>query len=134
MSATEPCYQTIRCRRTPPLWQRPPLRRHDAAAIHAVCAPSRLSSGRSRWGANATQALCLLWEIKSPKGSSNRTIENNLRGALRQSKNIIIDLRRVKIDEARAISQIKDKFIKIKTIKNIIIIKKNSTVSLDFSR
>ena len=76
----------------------------------------------------------LLWEIKSPKGSSNRTIENNLRCALRQSKNIIIDLRRIKIDETRAISQIKEKFRKIKTIKNILIIRKNSKISLDFSR
>jgi hypothetical protein len=76
----------------------------------------------------------LLWEIKSPKGSSSRTIENNLRCALKQSKNIIIDLRRIKIDETKAISQIKEKFIKIKTIKNIIIIKKNSTTFLDFSR
>ncbi len=76
----------------------------------------------------------LFWEIKSPKGSSSRTIENNLRCALKQSKNIIIDLRRIKIDEARAISQIKEKFIKIKTIKNIIIIKKNSTIFIDFSR
>ena len=60
----------------------------------------------------------LFWEIKSPKGSSSRTIENNLRCALRQSKNIIIDLRRIKIDETRAISQIKEKFVKIKKIKN----------------
>ncbi|MBO7611925.1 MAG: hypothetical protein J6T23_06935 [Elusimicrobia bacterium] len=76
----------------------------------------------------------LFWEIKSPKGSSSRTIENNLRCALRQSKNIIIDLRRIKIDETRAISQIKEKFVKIKKIKNIIIIKKNSTIFIDFSR
>ncbi|WP_372521037.1 hypothetical protein [Candidatus Ruminimicrobiellum ovillum] len=72
--------------------------------------------------------------MKSPKGSSSRTIENNLRCALKQSRNIIIDLRRIKIDETRAISQIKEKFIKIKTIKNIIIIKKNSTISIDFSK
>ena len=76
----------------------------------------------------------LLWEIKSPKGSSSRTIENNLRCALKQSKNIIIDLRRIQIDEIRAISQIKEKFTKIKTIKNIIIIKRNSNVYLDLSR
>ena len=76
----------------------------------------------------------LLWEIKSPKGSSSRTIENNLRCALRQSKNIIIDLRRIKIDETRAISQIKKQFDQSKSIKNIVIIKKNSKISLDFSR
>ncbi len=36
----------------------------------------------------------LNWEIKCPKGKSSRTIENNLRLALKQSPYIIIDLRR----------------------------------------
>lgn len=75
----------------------------------------------------------MFWEIKAPNGSSNRTIENNLRCALKQSKNIIIDLRRIKIDETKAINQIKEKFIKVKTIKKIIIIKKNSKI-LDMLR
>ena len=73
------------------------------------------------------------WEIKSPKGNSSRTIENNLRCALRQSKNIIIDLRRIKVDETRAIFQIKEKFKKIKIIKNILIVRKNSEI-LDIIR
>ncbi len=72
----------------------------------------------------------LLWEIKSPKGSSSRTIENNLRCALRQSKNIIIDLRRIKIDEARAISQIRKQFNQTKIIKDIIIIRKNCEIKV----
>lgn len=37
----------------------------------------------------------LRWEIKSPAGKSSRTLENNLRLALRQSPNIILDLRRM---------------------------------------
>ena len=37
----------------------------------------------------------LFWEIKSPTGRSSRTIENNLRLALRQSQNIVLDLRRM---------------------------------------
>lgn len=37
----------------------------------------------------------LRWEIKSPTGKSSRTIENNLRLALKQSSNIILDLRRM---------------------------------------
>ncbi|WP_372518495.1 hypothetical protein [Candidatus Ruminimicrobiellum ovillum] len=75
----------------------------------------------------------LLWEIKSPKGSSSRTIENNLRTALKQSKNIIIDLRRIKIDETKAISQIAKQFKYSKLIREIIIIKQNKEI-LDISR
>lgn len=75
----------------------------------------------------------LLWEIKSPKGSSSRTIENNLRTALKQSKNIIIDLRRIKIDETRAISQIMKQFKFSKLINRIILIKQNKEI-LDINR
>ncbi len=75
----------------------------------------------------------LLWEIKSPKGSSSRTIENNLRTALKQSKNIIIDLRRIKIDETKAISQIAKQFKYSKLIREIIIIKQNKEI-IDISR
>ncbi|MCA9344016.1 hypothetical protein KC947_03650 [Candidatus Saccharibacteria bacterium] len=46
------------------------------------------------------------WEIKSPKGGSKKTIENNLRLARRQSKHIVIDLRRSKLHQARAIARI----------------------------
>lgn len=75
----------------------------------------------------------MFWEIKSPKGSSSRTIENNLRTALKQSKNIIIDLRRIKIDETKAISQIAKQFKYSKLIRKIIIIKQNKEI-LDISR
>ena len=72
----------------------------------------------------------LLWEIKSPKGSSSRTIETNLRCASKQSANIIIDLRRIKIDEIRAFSQIKKEIKFRKIIKNIIVIRKNYEIKI----
>ncbi|MBQ3834282.1 MAG: hypothetical protein II816_02030 [Elusimicrobia bacterium] len=75
----------------------------------------------------------ILWEIKSPKGNSSRTIENNLRCALKQSKYIVIDLRRIKIDETKAIAQIKKQFVQSKIIKNIIIIRQNQEI-LDLKR
>lgn len=37
------------------------------------------------------------WEIKSPRGNSKKTIENNLRAARKQSRNIVLDLRRIKL-------------------------------------
>lgn len=49
----------------------------------------------------------ILWEIKSPKGSSSRTIENNIRLAIKQSKNIIIDLSRMKLPENKCVHEIR---------------------------
>lgn len=42
------------------------------------------------------EARGVRWEIKSPTGDSKKTIENNLRTARKQSKNIVIDLSRCK--------------------------------------
>ena len=47
----------------------------------------------------------LEWEMKSPKGKSSRTVENNVREALRQSNNIIIDLSRIKLPENKGIRE-----------------------------
>ena len=45
-------------------------------------------------------------EIKSPTGNSSRTIENNIRNALRQSDNIIIDLRRMHVNESKCLKEV----------------------------
>lgn len=37
------------------------------------------------------------WEIKSPLGNDKKTIENNLRAARKQSKNLIVDFSRMKL-------------------------------------
>ena len=47
------------------------------------------------------------WEIKSPLGNGKKTIENNLRAARKQSKNIIIDFGRMKLHQTKAIANIK---------------------------
>lgn len=47
------------------------------------------------------------WEIKSPLGNGKKTIENNLRAARKQSKNIIIDFSRMKLHQTKAIANIK---------------------------
>ena len=76
-----------------------------------------------------------IWEMKSPCGSSKRTIENNYRNAQKQSENIIFDLRRVKLDEKVVISQIKQRLLKQRNnkTKRTIIITKNKKI-LDFKR
>jgi hypothetical protein len=46
------------------------------------------------------------WELKSPIGDGKKTMENNLRGARKQSNCIIIDLRRCKMHQMKALSRI----------------------------
>lgn len=46
------------------------------------------------------------WEIKSPKGDGKKTIENNLRAARKQSLYLIVDLRRIKMYRAKALTRI----------------------------
>lgn len=71
----------------------------------------------------------LYWEIKSPTGKSSRTIENNLRTAIKQSPNIIMDLRRMdgRIPTKKLIKEIERRFNDAKIIKRIIIITRQET-------
>ncbi len=66
----------------------------------------------------------LRWEIKSPTGKSSRTIENNLRNALRQSPNIVLDLRRMdgRVPTDKLLGRIQQQFGLVKSIKRIIVI------------
>ncbi len=65
------------------------------------------------------------WEIKSPKGSSKRTIENNFRDAVKQSYSIIFDLRRVRIPEDQSIAKLRREFEARPKMQRLLIIKKN---------
>ena len=70
-----------------------------------------------------------IWELKSPLGNGKRTMSNNLRNASHQSKNIIIDLSRCKMNNLNAISRIND-FLKSGDahIKKLLIIDKSKKV------
>ena len=46
------------------------------------------------------------WEIKSPRGNGKKTIDNNLRAAHKQSRNIVLDLRRSKLHKNKATARI----------------------------
>lgn len=47
-----------------------------------------------------------MWEIKSPSGDGKKTMENNLRTARKQSKNIVVDLNRCKMNYYKAHARI----------------------------
>lgn len=69
--------------------------------------------------------LRLEWEMKSPMGSGKELMKNTLQRAVKQSQNIIIDLRRVKRYEPKCINEIEREFKHSKTIKRLWIIKKD---------
>lgn len=65
------------------------------------------------------------WEIKCPEGNSKRTIENNMRKALLQSRNVIFDLRNVKLSEIESIHQLEHQYTKRTQPRRMYIIKKD---------
>lgn len=68
------------------------------------------------------------WEIKSPKGDGKKTIENNLRAARKQSLHIVIDLRRIKMHQQKAIARINFFLSKPNRFKRVLVITKSQKV------
>jgi hypothetical protein len=77
----------------------------------------------------------LFWEIKSPTGKSSRTVENNLRLALLQAPNIILDLRRMdgRIPTHKLLKEAERRFVDAKKMKHLIIITREEK-HIDFER
>lgn len=65
------------------------------------------------------------WEIKSPISDGKRSIENALRSALKQSENIIFDLRRSKISTEKILSKVNYEINKTNKIKHFLVITKS---------
>lgn len=63
-----------------------------------------------------------IWELKSPVGFSERVFEDNLRKAIKQSENIVFDLRRLDPNTAEKDLKILKKRKELKTIKNLLVI------------
>ena len=55
-----------------------------------------------------------IWELKSPIGNSKNTMHNNFKEARRKTKNIVIDLRRCKMNEVNALARIRTEIKKRK--------------------
>ena len=70
----------------------------------------------------------LKWEIKAPISNSSRVMEHALRSASKQSSNIIIDLRRCKLSDERAMHQITFTARKRTAIRRLLIITKSQKI------
>ena len=73
------------------------------------------------------------WEMKSPQGDGKRTIMNTIQNASHQCGNLIIDLRRCRLDENQAISEIEYHFRLSKRIRNLKVIRSDKTI-IDLSK
>lgn len=68
------------------------------------------------------------WEIKSPKGDGKRTIDNNFRTARKQSQNIVIDLRRIKMHQNKVTARINFFLLTNHNFKKVLIITKSKKI------
>ena len=66
----------------------------------------------------------LVWEMKSPTTANKTTIKRLLKEASRQSENIIVDLRRAKVDDRTSIKILKNEYSLRRVIKKVKIITK----------
>lgn len=73
------------------------------------------------------------WEIKGPKNDGKYTIEHSFRSALKQSPNIIFDIRGSKIPQQKCIAEIERRFNDFKKVQRVMIITKTQKL-LDFNK
>lgn len=65
------------------------------------------------------------WEMKSPIAGSRLTVRRMVCGALLQSENIVLDLRRIKRGEDIALKELEDCFKKFRKVRRMIVIRKS---------
>ena len=75
----------------------------------------------------------IAWEAKAPIGKGKYTVQNKLQEAVQQSCNVIIDLRRSKMFEDRAVKAYEREFQNNKGLRRMKIIKKDGEL-LDFRK
>ena len=74
----------------------------------------------------------LKWEMKAPLGEGNQLMENTIQRALRQSQNIIIDLRHTKRHQTKCLRELEKQFLNKKGIKRLKVITKSGGLTKQF--
>ena len=75
----------------------------------------------------------LKWEMKAPLGEGNQLMENTIQRALKQSQNIIVDLRHTKRHQAKCLRELEKQFLSKKGIKRLKVITKSGK-TIDFEK
>ena len=73
------------------------------------------------------------WEIKSPKGEGKYLMQNTVQKAVKQSKNVVVDLRRAKRSQERCLKELKKEFDNSRSLRRLKIITKSRRI-LDFEK
>ena len=75
----------------------------------------------------------LEWEMKAPIGRGGQLMKNTIQKALKQSQNIIIDLRRTKRHQIKCLRELEKQFHNSKSLKRLKIITKGGKI-IDFKK
>ena len=75
----------------------------------------------------------LRWEIKSPKGEGKYLMQNTIQKAVKQSRNVIVDLRRAKRSQERCLQELEKEFGSSKNLQKLKVITKSRKI-LDFEK
>jgi hypothetical protein len=75
----------------------------------------------------------LRWEMKAPKGKGKYVIQNAIQIAVKQSRNVIVDLMRIKLHQDKALHELEKEFRLSKSLKRLKIITKSKKV-IDFEK
>lgn len=67
----------------------------------------------------------IAWEIKNPRKNGKYTLDHAMKRAIKQSANIIFDIRHCRAVESRIIVALQKEFMRTKKWKRLIIITKN---------
>lgn len=73
------------------------------------------------------------WEMKAPKSDGKYTIEHSFRSALKQSPNIIFDIRWSKIPQGKCVAEIERRFNDFNKVVRVLIITKQKKL-LDLTK
>ena len=73
------------------------------------------------------------WEMKAPIGEGNSLMKNTIQRAVRQSPNIIVDLRRTKRHQTKCLRELGRQFNNSKSVKKMLVITKTGK-TLDFEK
>lgn len=96
------------------------LSRHFSSDVHFL-----LTAGQ---GTPDISIRGVEWEMKSPIGDGRNTIQKTLRSASKQSQNVVIDLRRSKLHQLRALGYINQFVVRPSAIKRLIVVTKSGKI------
>lgn len=72
--------------------------------------------------------MAMLWEMKSPNGKTTSCVKRAVRRATHQARNVIMDLRRIRVADATLITLLKQLFRELRSVRHLWVITKNGEI------